>query len=229
MAPPLGEEPGGLRHELIAEVVRCLPPSTGEDCVRVGIDGVDGAGKSVFARELADALRAGGRPVIEVSADDWHHQRAVRHARGERSAEGFWLDSYDYVRFRAEVLEPLGPGGTRRFRRRGHSMETDAVLRGPYEVAPPGGVVVVDGLFLQRCELEGCFEFVVWLDVPFEETARRMARRDGSSPDPGHPSMGRYVGGQRIYFALRSPWQRADLTVDNTDFARPRIVEGAFD
>ena len=26
-----------------------------------------------------------------------------------------------------------------------------------------------------------CFDFVVWLDVPFEETARRMAVRDGTS------------------------------------------------
>ena len=82
MAGPADRELGGPRDELIAAVVGRLPPPVGEDCLRVGIDGVDGAGKSVFARELATALRAGGRPVIEVSADDWHHQRAVRHARG---------------------------------------------------------------------------------------------------------------------------------------------------
>jgi hypothetical protein len=29
---------------------------------------------------------------------------------------GFWLDSYDHDRFRADVLEPFAPGGDRRYR-----------------------------------------------------------------------------------------------------------------
>jgi uridine kinase len=99
------------------------------------------------------------------------------------------------------------------------------VLSGPVEAAPSGAVVVVDGLFLQRSELDGCFEFAIWLDVPFEETARRMAVRDGTSPDPSAPSMTRYVEAQRTYFRERTPWARADLAVDNTDLAAPRLVE----
>lgn len=221
--------PSTARREVITALAACLPPSAGADCLRVAIDGVDGSGKSVLAGELAAALRASGRPVIQVSADDWHQQRALRHARGRTSPEGFWLDSYDYPRLRAEVLDPLGPGGSREYRLHGHSLETDEVLRGPTLTAPEGAVVVVDGLFLQRAELQGCFEFVVWLDVPFEETARRMAVRDGTPPDPDDPAMERYVGGQRRYFAECAPWSGADLVIDNTDVERPRIVEAALD
>jgi hypothetical protein len=35
---------------------------------------------------------------------------AVRYRRGRSSPEGFWLDSFNYERLRADVLEPLGPG-----------------------------------------------------------------------------------------------------------------------
>jgi hypothetical protein len=33
-------------------------------------------------------------------------------------AEGYFYDSFDYTTLRAGLLEPLGPGGSREFRRR---------------------------------------------------------------------------------------------------------------
>ena len=213
------------RAELVAELAAGVPAGDGADCVRVGVDGVDGAGKTVLAGELAAALCALGRRVVQVSADDWHQVRELRYARGRHSPEGFWLDSYDYGRLRAEVLEPLGPGGTRRYRARGHDLARDAVLEEAWLVAPPGAVLVLDGLFLQREELEGCLDHVVWLQVPFEETARRMAVRDGSPADPTHPALRRYVEAQRTYFAARTPWVRADVVVDNSDWSHPLVVD----
>ncbi|MFC8504270.1 AAA family ATPase [Pedococcus sp. NPDC057267] len=213
------------RAELVAELAAGVPAGDGRDCVRVGVDGADGAGKTVLAGELAAALCTLGRSVVQVSADDWHQVRELRHARDRHSPEGFWLDSYDYPRLRAEVLEPLGPGGSRRYRARGHDLASDAVLEQGWLVAPPGSVLVLDGLFLQREELEGCLDHVVWLQVPFEETARRMAARDGSPPDPTHPALRRYVEGQRTYFAERTPWARADVVVDNSDWAHPFVVD----
>jgi uridine kinase len=65
----------------------------------------------------------------------------------------------------------------------------------------------------------------VFLHVPFEVTAARMAVRDGSHPDPQHPSMRRYVDGERLYFAACSPWQRADVVIDNKDVDSPNIID----
>lgn len=213
-----------VREALVAEVAARVPVAVGPDCVRVGVDGVDGAGKTTFAAELSAALRDLGRPVVEFSLDGWHRVRARRHARGPQSPEGFWLDSYDYPRLLEEALGPLGPGGSRRFRPAGHDVRTDEVLRPDLVEAPEGAVVVVDGLFLHRAELAGCFDFTVFVDVPFEVSAARMAVRDGSPSDPAHPELRRYVEGQRLYFAERSPWSRADLVVDNTDLAEPVLV-----
>ncbi|MFI7546231.1 uridine kinase [Actinoplanes sp. NPDC049599] len=205
------------RERVLAEVAGMVPAGA----ARVAVDGVDGVGKSTFAGELAAALRARGRPVVQVSADGFHHVRAVRHRRGRASPEGFWLDSYDYPALLSSVLVPFGPGGDRRYRGAVHDVRTDAVLDLPWVVAPAGAVLVLDGLFLHRDELAGCFDFSIFLTAPFAVTVARMAGRDGSQPDPGHPSLARYVQGQQLYFAACRPWQRADLVIDNSDLDRP--------
>ncbi|MFG1818382.1 uridine kinase [Kribbella sp. NPDC049174] len=212
------------RLEVLKRVAELVPDAAGEDCVRVAVDGVDSSGKTVFADELAAVLRSLGRYVVRVSVDDFHNVRSTRYRRGRLSPEGFWLDSFNYDRLRADVLAPLGPGGSRRYRSAAHDLTTDEILDPAQEVAPPGAVLVADGLFLHRDELAGSWGFSIFLDVPFEVTAPRMAERDGTSPDPNHPTMQRYVGAQQLYFAACTPHQRATLLVDNTTFATPHLV-----
>ncbi|MEO7260686.1 MAG: uridine kinase [Jatrophihabitantaceae bacterium] len=208
----------------LMELIAGLIPPTEADCVRVGVDGVDGAGKTCFADELAGLLRRRGRPVIRVRVDDFHHVRQIRYRRGRTSPVGFWSDSYDYPRLWAEVLTPLGPGGSRRYRPVGHDLETDQVLRPPLADAPAGAVLLLDGIFLHRDELAGAWDLSIFLDVGFGETARRLASRDGSEPDPDHRSLARYVHAQRHYLASCLPWQRADIVVDNTALATPVLL-----
>jgi uridine kinase len=60
--------------------------------VRVAIDGVDGAGKTTFANELAEVVGGLGRPVIRASVDGFHNPRVVRYAQGKQSAIGFFRE-----------------------------------------------------------------------------------------------------------------------------------------
>jgi uridine kinase len=212
------------RLALIDDVASRVPASADADCVRVAVDGVDGAGKTVFANELAARLRFTNRPVIRVSADDFHHVRAVRYRRGRASPAGFFLDSYDYVSLGERVLDPLGPGGSRRYQPAVHDLVTDQLVSPPHRLAEPGAVLIVDGLFLHRDELAGLWDLSIFLRVPFLVSIARVAARDGTAADPAHPSVARYVEGQRLYFAACTPWQRADLVVDNTDLDAPILA-----
>jgi uridine kinase len=200
-----------------------VPATSGADAVRVAVDGVDGSGKSVFADQLAGVLRDQGRLVVRASVDDFHHPRVQRYRRGRSSPSGFWLDSFDYERLRDDLLDPLGPDGSRRYRTAVHDLDTDQHLDLPWVVGPPGLVLVLDGLFLHRDELHDLWELSVFLDVPFDVTAARMAARDGTNPDPRHASMRRYVDAQRTYFESCSPAKRANVVIDNSDWDRPVI------
>lgn len=214
---------GDRSDDVFPTLVSALPPGTGR--LLVGIDGVDGSGKTMFADSFARHLRSIGSLVIRIGLDNFHNPRSVRYRRGRNSPEGFWLDSYNYERFHEWVVEPLSPGGNGRFRDGCHDLETDRAIRPDPVTAPSDCVVLIDGMFLHRIELECAWDLSVFLDVPFDETARRMASRDGSHADPDHSSLRRYVEGQGRYFAERDPARKATLIVDNSDFHRPRLTD----
>ena len=217
-ASPRHDFLGALAHEV---------PSFGPAPILVGIDGVDGSGKSIFAQDFARALRRIGRPAVVIHADDFLNLRAVRHRLGRDSPEGFWLHSYDYGALRRDVLEPLSSHGSGLYRNRSTDLNLDKWIEVDYEQALAETVVIVEGMFLHRDELVNFWTYSVFLDVPFIETAARMSRRDGSHADPQHPSMHRYVEGQRIYFRSCQPWTRATRIVDNADWNNPHFIEAA--
>jgi uridine kinase len=217
-----------VRSDVISELVRevvALP----EGRRLVAIDGVDGSGKTVFACELAAALRAVGEDVVEVHVDDFHHLRSRRYQRGRVSAEGFWLDSYDYGALERDVLSRLQSGGSGLYRWGATDLERDVLLDIDPAEAPADAVVLVEGIFLHRDELAHWWDYSVFLDVPFEETARRMALRDGAPEDPNGLGRRRYVDGQRLYFRSCHPWERASVVIDNRDWSVPRIVRAMED
>ncbi len=208
--------------DAVAARVHTIPAAV----VRVAIDGVDGSGKTVFADELAAVLGERGRHVIRASVDDFHRPRADRYVRGRNSSSGYWLDAFDYQRLRQDLLDPLGPGGLRRFRRALHNVATDQYYADQaWEVAPPRSVLLLDGVFLHRDELYRLWDWSVWLQVPFEITAQRMFTRDGTDPDPDHPTMRRYVQAQRTYIQTCNPSARARTTIDNSDVSVPFVID----
>lgn len=208
--------------EALSEQILRLPSA---DRVFIAIDGVDGSGKSTFADNLATWLR--GRPVVILHVDDFRNPTSKRYARGRTSPEGFWLDTYDYDTFRAYALDPLDRDSDGWYRTKSYDSTTDERAMPPVIQAPKNALIVVEGMFLHRDELKDRWDLSVFLHAPLGETARRMAERNGSHPDPNHESMRRYVNGQRIYFANARPWERASPVVDNTGFANPCIIDAS--
>ncbi|MEV7660477.1 uridine kinase [Paenarthrobacter sp. NPDC089316] len=191
----------------------------------VGIDGVDGSGKSTFASGFSQALTAmEGRPIVTIHVDDFLNLQEVRHSRGRTSPEGFWLDTYDYAALEKFVLAPLGNGGDGLYRPAVTDARRNLTLHAEPLEAPDDAIVLVEGMFLHRDGMAGRWDYSIFLDVPFTETARRMSIRDGGSTDPEHPSMRRYVGGQRLYFEQAQPWTRASRVIDNTCPDKPRLL-----
>jgi pantothenate kinase len=103
------------RQRVLNTVARHIARLSADPVVRVGIDGVDGAGKTTFADELADILRTSGRPVIRASVDGFHNPKQLRYQRGRSSPNGYFEDSYNYAALKALLLDPLSPGGSGRY------------------------------------------------------------------------------------------------------------------
>ncbi|MCK1390747.1 uridine kinase [Bradyrhizobium sp. 1] len=212
------------RRQLLAALANRLFLTSPDLAVRVAIDGVDGAGKTTFADELGAVLATMGRPVIRASVDGFHNSKAIRYQRGRHSPEGFFEDSYNYSALKEYLLDPLSPGGSRRYRRAFFDHETDAIVPANDLEALPSSVLLIDGIFLHRPELLAYWDASIFLRTDFAVSVARCASRDGSSPDPAAPSNRRYVEGQRLYLHGCQPEAKATIVVDYNDLSAPSIV-----
>lgn len=216
------------RAELVARLAELIVAVERPHPVRVAIDGRSAAGKTTLADELAEPIAQHGRPVIRTSIDDFHRPAAERYRRGRYSAESFYFDAFDYPAVRERLLLPLGPGGNRRYRPAFFDAFNDRPIEEPPREAPSDAVVLVDGIFLLRPELNDLWDFRVFVDVPPEESMRRGVLRDrawmGSEEEARKRYLERYLPGEQVYLDAVRPQQHADAVVDNRAPAHPGLI-----
>lgn len=194
--------------------------------LRVAIDGIDAAGKTTFADDLAPYVEQQGRPVVRASIDGFHRPRAERYQRGPLSPEGYYADSFDYRRIRSHLLEPLGPNGTRKYVSAVFDYVTDSPIQLAARTAPDDAVLLFDGIFLFRPELDDCGDFRIWIEVDPQVALQRALTRDiDLSPDIESRYRQRYMPAQRRYINELHPRDRADLVIENSDPANPRLLK----
>jgi uridine kinase len=210
------------RSEVLAALADEILHNYGKGRAIVAVDGLDGAGKTVFADALAAQLGIGNRAVFRASMDDFHNPRAVRYARGKDSPEGFYRDSYDYATFRRVLVEPFRTGWIGSFVLRAFDLKRDAPFEQKWSSGPADALLVVDGIFLNRPELKGLWNYSIWLEVDPDVAAGRVIARDATDFEHDIANPERYSGGQELYLRDAKPRDAATATIDNNDFEHPR-------
>lgn len=209
----------GRLAELIVATERPHP-------VRVAVDGLVGAGKTLLANDLAPAIRVRARPCIRATLGGFHRPAADRHAKGRSSPEGYYRDAFDLDAVRRMLLEPLGPRGDRRYQTAAHDLDAGRPLESRPRQADRRAVLVLDGMFLQRPELVDLWDFVVWVECE-EETARaRAVARDRGTWGPEIDARYRVrdLPAQRMYLERADPASRADVRFVNNDPDHPVLA-----
>ena len=121
----------------------------------------------------------------------------------------------------------MGPGGSRLYRSRVFDHRADEAVTDSWRTAPEDAVLLFDGVFLLRPELDDVWDFRVLVEVDAGEALRRAVLRDedlfGSADEALRRYRNRYVPGQRLYFDEADPAACADVVVENTDPARPAV------
>jgi uridine kinase len=200
--------------------------------LRVAVDGVDGAGKTMLGDELVASLFVKGRPVIRASVDGFHNPLDLRYKRGPDSPDGYYMDSFQYNAIRNELLIPLGPGGSRIYRSGVYSCVSETPVLVKLQEAPRNAILLFDGVFLLRPELIDCWDYKIFVDVGFDLSVERAVARDSSSSKRGFDAnslrmryVQRYVPGQYIYLQSVGPKKKADVIFDNTRLDFPKLIE----
>jgi uridine kinase len=207
------------KSEVIAALSDEILHNYGKGRAIVAVDGLDGAGKTVFADALAEQLGVGHRAVFRASIDDFHQSRARRYARGTDSPEGFYRDSYDYPTFKRMLTEPFRTGWIGSFNLRAFDLKRDVPFQPVWSSGPEDAILVVDGIFLNRPELKGIWNYSIWLEVDRKIAAQRVLARDGVSGNAK-----RYTDGQKLYLKEAKPREAATAIIDNNDYEHPKRI-----
>lgn len=207
------------KSEVIAALADEILHNYGKGRAIIAVDGLDGAGKTRFADALAAQLGIGNRAVFRASIDDFHQSRARRYARGKDSPEGFYRDSYDYPTFKRMLTEPFRTGWIGSFNLRAFDLVRDLPYQPVWSSGPKDALLIVDGIFLNRPELRGIWNYSIWLEVDPEVAAARMLERDGVTSNPE-----RYSGGQELYLSEANPREAANAIIDNNDYDHPKRI-----
>lgn len=213
-APP----PSPARAHVIAAVADRVV-ALGSCRLRVVVDGRTGAGKSTFADQLAAALRARERSTARASLDDFKHpwRHAQEHEYDRESGEGYYRNPHDFASARDLLLAPAAPDGDGRVVLCAHDPLTGVDHRDVVVELPPDTVLVVDGVFAMRPELNDLWDLRIWLDVDHATSRARGIGRDGNR----EVHLTRYEPGEDLYVAEVDPVTRADIVIDHTELARP--------
>jgi uridine kinase len=215
----------GTRDELLGRLAEAVGSVTTAHPTRVAVDGPPAAGKTTLADELAGVLRAQGREVIRASIEGFLFRRSLRYRRGVYSGEACYYDSFDYDTLHRVLLDPLGPGGDRRFQHAVYDKGTETELSQPVTTASADAVLLFEGVFLLRPELVGRWDLRIFVSAAFEETLDRARSRDeakyGSATEVERRFRNRYLPAQQLYFDTARPTDHTDIIVHNDDPRQP--------
>ena len=193
---------------------------------RVGIDGLTTAGKTSFGHELAAYVSRAGRPVLRASLDDFKRPWRDRHLYDRESGPGYYRNAFDYAAVTGLLLDPAAPEGSGACALCSIDPLTQIHHSDVITPAAEDAVLIVDGVFAFRPELNAHWDFRVWLDIDPQESVRRGAARDqdwaGSEAEAVHRD--RYLPAEELYLAEVGPLRLVDVIIDNSDFAHPRIL-----
>ncbi|MGC0365649.1 uridine kinase [Rhodococcus sp. 27YEA15] len=220
----------GTRQAVVGELAAALCEIECGHPVRVAVDGVTASGKSTVATEIQRAITSLGRPAVHLSMDGFHHRRADRHRRGRLSAEGYYLDAYDFDALIEYVLVPCGPGGDRRIRRSIIDLATDTPASDVREAIPAECVLIVDGTFLHREPVGSNWDATVFVDTDLGIARRRGVERDtdllGGREQAEEAFDQRYHAASKMYLDVVRPAQQATVVFENNDVEHPVLRRG---
>ncbi|MBF7149671.1 nucleoside/nucleotide kinase family protein [Bacillus toyonensis] len=196
--------------------------------IRVGVSGITASGKTTFANELAEEMKKRGVPVTRASIDDFHNLRAIRYAQGKESARGYYEDAHDYSAFKERLLMPLGPNGNLQYETISHNLKTDLPVQNAPLVAPPNMVLIVDGTFLLKKDVEHLFDYKIFIDTDFEIARKRGAKREtkafGSYEEAEKMFLNRYHAACKMYIDEHNPKECVDVVFENSKFDDPVVL-----
>jgi uridine kinase len=187
----------------------------------IGVNGIDGAGKTQFAESLEAYLNTKGYQTQLLRLDDFHNPRAIRYA-GKDQADNYYNKSFNTNLIVEKLLNPISKKKPVLLTLKALDPDTDK-----YEIIRTYNInrktiVIFEGVFLFREKLATFIDYKVFLDIPLEESKRRAIIRDPEAVLKKYDV--KYLPAQVKYLKKYPPAKKADMIIDNVNWEYPKIT-----
>ena len=181
----------------------------------VGIDGLGGSGKSTISSKLCHMLKDNGYNAIVFHIDDFIHPKCIRYNGDYPEWQCYYDLQWRYDYFIEEIIEPLRKQGQLQKFIELYDKENDCYREQEIKI-DENTIVIVEGIFLQRKELVGVFDYMIYLDVAEEVRLQRVLKRDtyiGEQKQIIEKYASRYFPAEHHYMEENKPIDRADYVI----------------
>ncbi len=202
---PLPPLPSPSRARLVDSLVE-MTDSLGDHRLRIAIDGLTAAGKTSLGHELAQGLARRGRSVLRASLDDFKRPWNERHLYDRISGEGYYRNAFDLDAARKLLLDPSDPNAEGIVSLCSIDPITQIDHSAVKTTMPANGVLVVDGVFAFRPEINGYWDLRMWVEIDTELSVRRGTERESS----GSHARSRHVSVRHILAAAGPDCSRTE-------------------
>ncbi|WP_157060087.1 kinase [Saccharibacillus kuerlensis] len=185
-----------------------LPGKVSERRFVLGIDGLSRSGKTSLTAELKRRLVERGEEFVLLHIDDYITARSQRYHTGHEEWYEYYALQWNAEKLRKDLFENLKTASQLTlpvYDEQVDSLETQTVH------LPERGIIVVEGVFLQRSEWRGYCDFVVYLDCPREERFKREGELTQSRRDK---FVNRYWKAEDYYLKTERPTEQAHLVLN---------------
>jgi len=181
----------------------------------IGIDGLGGAGKSTITELLHKKFSEENYSITVLHIDDFIHQKAIRYNDNYDEWKCYYDLQWRYDYLISEVIKPIKCGGDFNGKIELYDKDNDTYYLSETNI-PVGSIVIVEGVFLQREELDGLFDYMIYIDIPEEIRLDRVLERDGYIGNKQQIKAkynNRYFPAEHYYIEKCSPDLNADYVI----------------
>ncbi|EOO28072.1 uridine kinase [Bacillus cereus BAG1X2-3] len=174
----------------------------------LGIDGLSRSGKTTFVANLKENMKQEGIPFHIFHIDDHIVERNRRYYTNHEEWYEYYCLQWDITYLRQKFFQKLQHETklTLPF----YQEETDSCEMKKVQI-PIVGVIVIEGVFLQRKEWRDFFHYMVYLDCPRET---RFLRESEKTQENLSKFENRYWKAEDYYLETELPRDRADLVIE---------------
>ncbi|TFW52251.1 hypothetical protein ES895_15610 [Bacillus sp. 007/AIA-02/001] len=173
----------------------------------LGIDGLSRSGKTTFVANLKENMKQEGIPFHIFHIDDHIVDRNKRYHTGYEEWYEYYYLQWDIEWLRQKFFQKLQH--ETKLKLPFFHEETDICEMEKVQI-PIVGVIVIEGVFLQRKEWRDFFHYMVYLDCPRET---RFLRESEETQKNLSKFENRYWKAEDYYLETELPRDRADLVI----------------